>query len=64
MTSLTASHISAPPGASSTRSYQRIKRVMRDDIESGGANAGTRLVQARNGGKNTTNPPRIAHFAK
>ena len=30
MTSLTASHISAPPGASSTRSYQRIKRVMRD----------------------------------
>ena len=29
MTSLTASHISAPPGASSTRSYQRIKRVMR-----------------------------------
>jgi hypothetical protein len=33
MTSSTASHISAPPGASSTRSYQRIKRVMRDDMD-------------------------------
>ena len=39
MTSLTASHISAPPGASSTRSYQRIKRVMR--LEHGWCKPGT-----------------------